>query len=153
MALHFIALIFSVCSFVLLLIANLGTTFDSTFLPDIYLVKVNQAVNGRSIRYGVYSSCLYYQEKTKTPHSCTKKLPGYSFDTTQFAEVCGADIANATMVTVYSDVVKEAQLTTFKGIVLIMPAVILAFFGVACEFQIIVNYQFIDLLANLQVHY
>lgn len=152
MALHFIALIFSVCSFVLLLIANLGTTFDSTFLPDIYLVKVNQAVNGRSIRYGVYNSCLYYKEDTKTPHSCTKKLPGYSFDATQFAEVCGADITNATMVTVYSDVVKEAQLTTFKGIVLIMPAVILAFFGVSCEFQIMLNYQYIN-IANLQAHY
>lgn len=78
MALHFVALIFSVSSFVLLLIANLGTTFDSTFLPNIHLVQINQAINNRHIRYGVYNSCLYYPD-SKTPHSCTKKLPTYPF--------------------------------------------------------------------------
>lgn len=81
MALHFIALIFSVCSFVLLLIANLGTTFDSTFLPNMHLVQVNQAVTGRYIRYGVYNSCIYYRE-SKTARSCTKKVPAYSFGNT-----------------------------------------------------------------------
>lgn len=77
MALHLITLIFTISSFVLLLIANLGTTFQSTFLPNIYLVQVNEAVTGRYIRYGVYNSCLYYAD-SKVAHSCTKKLPGYS---------------------------------------------------------------------------
>lgn len=78
MAVHFIALTFSVCSLVLLLIANLGTTFQSTFLPSIHLVQVNEAVTGRSIRYGVYNSCLYYNGST-VAHSCTKATPGYAF--------------------------------------------------------------------------
>lgn len=78
MALHFVALLFSICSLVLLLIANLGTTFTSTFLPEMYLVQVNEAVNGRYVRYGVYNSCLYYPD-SKTAHSCTAKMPAYKF--------------------------------------------------------------------------
>jgi hypothetical protein len=78
MAVHFIALIFAVCSFVLLLIANLGTTFQSTFLPSIHLVQINEAVTGRYIRYGVYNSCLYYSG-SNVAHSCTKAVPGYAF--------------------------------------------------------------------------
>ncbi|KAI8640120.1 SUR7/PalI family-domain-containing protein [Parasitella parasitica] len=136
MAFHFAALILSICSFVLLLIANIGTTFESTFLPQIYLARIDQAVNGRSIRYGVYNSCLYYKEDTKSPHSCSTKSPGYSFDTTQFADACGADLTNSTMVQVYADVVKDAQLVTFKGIVLIMPSAILAFFALVCSLLI-----------------
>ncbi|CEP09883.1 hypothetical protein [Parasitella parasitica] len=98
--------------------------------------RINQAVNGISIRYGVYNSCLYYKEDTTSPHSCSAKWPGYSFDTTQFADACGADITNTTMVQIYADVVKDAQLITFKGIVLIMPAVILAFFALICSLLI-----------------
>ena len=78
MALHFIALIFSICSFVLLLIANLGTTFNSTFLPKMHLVQINQAVTGRYIRYGVYNSCIYMNGST-LPESCTLKVPAYLF--------------------------------------------------------------------------
>lgn len=78
MALHLFTLILTICSFGLLLIANLGTTFDSTFLPSIHLVQVNQAVTGRYIRYGIYNSCVYYKG-SKTAHSCTKKLPTYAF--------------------------------------------------------------------------
>lgn len=135
MALHFVALIFSVCSFVLLLIANLGTTFDSTFLPNIHLVQINQAINNRHIRYGVYNSCLYYPD-SKTAHSCTKKLPTYPFDALQFADACGADLTNATQVSVFKDVVSDAKLTTFKGIVLIMPAVVFSFIALACTLLI-----------------
>ncbi|KAI9264604.1 hypothetical protein EDC94DRAFT_647598 [Helicostylum pulchrum] len=131
MALHFITLIFTICSFVLLLIANLGTTFDSTFLPSIHLVQVNQAVTGRYIRYGVYSSCLYYTD-SKKPHSCTKTAPSYAFDSIQFADACGADLTNTTTVKVFTDVVSDSKLTTFKAIVLIMPAVILSFIALAC---------------------
>ncbi|KAI9486346.1 MAG: hypothetical protein EXX96DRAFT_40138 [Benjaminiella poitrasii] len=135
MAFHFVALIFSICSFILLLIANLGTTFDSTFLPQIYLVKIDESITGRSIRFGVYNSCLYYNATT-TPHSCTTKMPAYSFDAEQFAEFCGADMSNSTMVKTYTDVVSKTNLTTFRGIVLIMPAVILIFISLCCTFLI-----------------
>lgn len=83
MALQFITLVFTIASFVLLLIANLGTTFESTFLPSIYLIQFNEAVTGRYIRYGVYNSCLYYAD-SKVAHSCTDKIPGYSFGKSVF---------------------------------------------------------------------
>lgn len=52
----------------------------------------------------------------------------------QFADVCGADLANTTIVKSYSDVAAETSLGTFQGIVLIMPAVILAFVAFCCKF-------------------
>lgn len=134
MALHFVALLFSICSLVLLLIANLGTTFNSTFLPQMYLVQVNEAVTGRYIRYGVYSSCLFYSDSS-TAHSCTNKMPGYKFDANQFAELCGADSSNSSSASTYTDILNKANITTFQGIVLIMPAVILVFMAFCCNFS------------------
>jgi hypothetical protein len=57
-------------------------------------------------------------------------------DSVQFADACGADLTNSTMVQVFVDVVSDSKLTTFKGIVLIMPAVILAFVALLCTLLI-----------------
>jgi hypothetical protein len=78
MVVNIAVLVLSVIAVVLLLIANLGTTFDSTFLPKIYLVQINEAVNGRAIRYGIYRSCLYF-DTAKAAVSCTVSKPGYTF--------------------------------------------------------------------------
>lgn len=78
MDLRFIGFIASVCSLVLLLLANIGTTFSTSVLNKIYLVEIKQSMTGRSIRYGVYNSCLYYKDMDQ-PHSCTSKTPAYSF--------------------------------------------------------------------------
>lgn len=53
-------------------------------------------------------------------------------DAKQFAEFCGADLTNTTMVQPYEAVVADANLDTFKFILLIMPAVILAFLAFLC---------------------
>lgn len=79
MALHFIAFVLSICSLVLLLLANIGTTFSSSVLNKLYLVEISESVTGRSIRYGVYNSCLYYKNATDAAQSCTSKAPAYSF--------------------------------------------------------------------------
>ncbi|KAI8997093.1 hypothetical protein BDB01DRAFT_18801 [Pilobolus umbonatus] len=133
MAVLLIAAIFAVCSFVLLLLANLGTTFDSTFLPELYLVKFSQSINDRSIRYGVYNSCLYYGGKL---NSCTSKTPAYLLSSTQFAELCGADLNDLPSVAVFKDLVAEYNLTIFRGIVLILPAVIFAFIVFIISFSV-----------------
>lgn len=125
MASHFIAFVLSICSVVLLLLANIGTTFPSSVLNKFYLVELTESVTGRSIRYGVYSSCLYYSNSTQ---SCTSKEFAYSFDTSQFAIACGADSTNSSMVSEYANVVSSSVFNTlFKFIVLIMPSAVLAF--------------------------
>ncbi|KAG1462129.1 hypothetical protein G6F46_001835 [Rhizopus delemar] len=112
---------------------NIGTTFSSSVLNKLYLVEISESVTGRSIRYGVYNSCLYYKNATDAAQSCTSKAPAYSFNTSQFAIVCGADSSNSSMVSTYSSVVSSTTFATlFKLIVLIMPAVILAFVSFCC---------------------
>lgn len=54
-------------------------------------------------------------------------------DGKQFAEFCGADMSNDTMVAIYTDVIADANLSTFQGIVLIMPSVILVFISFLCK--------------------
>ncbi|KAI7876134.1 uncharacterized protein EV154DRAFT_569286 [Mucor mucedo] len=59
-------------------------------------------------------------------------MPGYLFDSKQFAEACGADLTNVSMVEPFETVIANANLSTFKFILLIMPAVILAFLAFVC---------------------
>ena len=85
MALHFIAFVLSICSLVLLLLANIGTTFSSSVLNKLYLVEISESVTGRSIRYGVYNSCLYYKNATDTanralPRHLLIRLVKYSYE-------------------------------------------------------------------------
>lgn len=61
-------------------------------------------------------------------------------DAIQFADACGADLTNTTMVKTFSDVVSDTNLATFQGIILIMPAAILAFVALFCKFLILAQY-------------
>jgi hypothetical protein len=59
----------------LLVFTNIGTTFTSTFLPNIYLVEAGSSTTGQSVRYGVYNSCLFHGGSLQ---SCTMTAIGYS---------------------------------------------------------------------------
>ncbi|KAI8348013.1 hypothetical protein EDC96DRAFT_520729 [Choanephora cucurbitarum] len=125
-----LALLFSACSLATLLIVNLGVTIQSSFLPEIYLAKISQAQTGKSIHYGIYTSCIYDNSSIRI--SCIPKMPGYSFDVNQFAEVCGLDTSTLAVSKAINNLQNAPELATFKGIVLIMPAVILSFVAFAC---------------------
>ncbi|KAI8352512.1 hypothetical protein BD560DRAFT_357972 [Blakeslea trispora] len=127
---NLLALLFSACSLTALLIANLGIAFQSSFLPEIYLVRINQAQTGRSIRYGIYTSCLY--DNSSIQISCTPKVPGYSFDVNQLAELYGISTSDSVALQAINTMQNIPELAIFKGIVLIMPAVILSFVAFAC---------------------
>ncbi|RCH84330.1 Diphthamide biosynthesis protein 1 [Rhizopus azygosporus] len=115
---------------------NIGTTFSTSVLNKIYLVEIKQSMTGRSIRYGVYNSCLYYKNMDQ-PHSCTSKTPAYSFDAGQFVAVNGVDDVNiTTTLSNYSNAISNTNMTLFKCIVLIMPAVILSFVAFFCTLVI-----------------
>ncbi|KAI8582894.1 hypothetical protein K450DRAFT_225333 [Umbelopsis ramanniana AG] len=67
----------------LLVFTNIGTTFTSTFLPKLFLVEASSSSTGKSIRYGVYNSCLFQGDSLQ---SCTKAAIGYSYDLSQLGE-------------------------------------------------------------------
>lgn len=155
MALHFISFLFSAISIVLFILANIGTTFSSSTLNKIYLVQVQHATTGRSIRYGVYSSCLYYN--TSMPQTCTSNVPAYSFgklmiinshfsfylnplfllDAIQLATACGVDRANSSMLSRYASIVSSSSNlnSLFKCIVIILPTTLLAFVAFSCKYN------------------
>jgi hypothetical protein len=54
---------------------NIGTTFTSTFLPKLFLVEAVSSSTGKSVRYGVYNSCLFQGDALQ---SCTKAAIGYN---------------------------------------------------------------------------
>ncbi|KAI8973607.1 hypothetical protein BDF20DRAFT_883242 [Mycotypha africana] len=131
--LYTVTLITTVCAFVLLLLVNLGTTFDSSFLPKIYLIKVNESVTHHYITYGIYDSCLYNNtQDAQTLVSCTPKAPGYSFDARQFAELCGANMDDETSIKIYTDILDRINLKIFQTAVLILPALIFAVIALVC---------------------
>lgn len=66
--LHAIGLLFSVASLVLLIFVNIGTTFSSSFLPNVYLVELSYGTS--SLRFGPYNTCVLDGGKTL----CTKPV-------------------------------------------------------------------------------
>lgn len=129
MALHFISFLFSVASMVLLIMTNIGTTFTSSSLNKVYLVELKDSATSRSIRYGVYNSCIYYNSSS-TPQSCISSAPAYSFDATQFATLCGASSSKSST---YTELVSSSNVNSlFKSIAIILPTTLLAFVAFSC---------------------
>lgn len=147
MALHFISFLFSVASMVLLIMTNIGTTFTSSSLNKVYLVELKDSATSRSIRYGVYNSCIYYNSSS-TPQSCISSAPAYSFgkamavkkkkiinlyflDATQFATLCGASSSKSST---YTELVSSSNVNSlFKSIAIILPTTLLAFVAFSCN--------------------
>ncbi|KAI9254654.1 hypothetical protein BY458DRAFT_589377 [Sporodiniella umbellata] len=114
---------------VLLILANVGTTFSSSALNRLYFVELKDATTLRSIRYGAYNSCLYYNTSS-SPQSCTPSLPAYSFDVNQFAALLGASPAK---ISTYTDLVASSKINSlFKSIAIILPTTVFAFMAFSC---------------------
>ncbi|KAI7869388.1 hypothetical protein BDF14DRAFT_1741915 [Spinellus fusiger] len=71
---HYFAFLFSALGLGVLIVANIGVTFNTTILPRIYLINAVQSNTKSSIRYGLYNSCLYTND---IQISCTSSMPVY----------------------------------------------------------------------------
>lgn len=66
---HLLGLLFSAAGLVLMIFVNIGTTFTSSFLPNIYLAEASFGTI--SIRFGPYNACIINSGKT----TCTQPTP------------------------------------------------------------------------------
>ncbi|ORY93544.1 hypothetical protein BCR43DRAFT_380993 [Syncephalastrum racemosum] len=121
---HYFGLFLALAALALLLIANLGTTFASTFLPDVYLVRVDQIKTSQSIRYGPYSSCVYKNGDNRT---CTPTTLLYSIDINQLAGINNINLAADSALNSQVSQFTDGKLATQKAGVLLLPAAVLAF--------------------------
>ncbi|KAI8075282.1 hypothetical protein BC940DRAFT_287914 [Gongronella butleri] len=107
--LHLSGLFVCVAATALLIITNLGTTFNSSFLPNVYFVQANFAT--AYIRFGPYNACLYNGGQV----TCTAPKLAQTFDLSSF------NIPNVDTSAV------DALQTAYKFIVLLIPCTVLAF--------------------------
>ncbi|KAI8083137.1 uncharacterized protein BX664DRAFT_388233 [Halteromyces radiatus] len=109
-SLHLLGLLFSVAGLVLLIFANIGTTFTNSFLPNVYFAEATYGTI--SIRFGPYNACIL----DKGISQCTKPTPVQHFDYSTFG-------INGVVDTSALDQLAKA----YQFIVLIIPTTILAF--------------------------
>ncbi|KAI8335120.1 hypothetical protein BC941DRAFT_76819 [Chlamydoabsidia padenii] len=105
--LHALGLLFTVAGLVLLIFVNIGTTFNSSFLPNLYLAEAT--IGSTSIRLGPYNSCITNNGIT----NCTK--PVLAQDYANYGDMNGVE---------WSSMAKLAN--AYKFIVLVIPASVLA---------------------------
>ncbi|CAO3633121.1 unnamed protein product [Cunninghamella blakesleeana] len=73
--LHFVGVIFSGTAVILLILVNLGTTFNSTFLPKLNLIEATIA--NQSFKAGPYNYCISNDQS----NFCTHPSPILTLDT------------------------------------------------------------------------
>ncbi|SAM02563.1 hypothetical protein [Absidia glauca] len=108
---HMLGLLFSAAGLVLMIFVNIGTTFTSSFLPNIYLAEASFGTI--SIRFGPYNACIMNSGNT----TCTKPTPAQGLDYSAY----GIDGLSG----VDTDALAKLS-TAYKFIVLVIPATVLA---------------------------
>ncbi|KAI9031768.1 hypothetical protein CLU79DRAFT_730025 [Phycomyces nitens] len=122
---HSAAVLFSTLALGALLVANLGTTFNSTILPDIYFARLDQSTTSSSVRYGLYNSCLYVDGARS---GCLDPKLGYALDSSQISIMNSGSSGNLTDSTILAQLEDISTLHKFN--IFIMPATILAFVSI-----------------------
>ncbi|KAL0081061.1 hypothetical protein J3Q64DRAFT_1756374 [Phycomyces blakesleeanus] len=130
---HSAAVLFSTLALAVFLVSNLGTTFNSTILPDVYFARLDQSTTGASIRYGLYNSCLYLNGSRS---QCIDPKFGFTLDSNQISVMNSVSSGNLTdpnpNPNSNSNILAELEdlASIHKFSIFIMPATILAFVSI-----------------------
>ncbi|KAI9306261.1 hypothetical protein BJ944DRAFT_263845 [Cunninghamella echinulata] len=124
---YFTALFFSFIALVLLIFINIGVTFNSSFLNDLYIVKATKADNSLSVRYGPYNSCLLDMKSNN--YNCTIPALMYDIDLDRLVQLTGAE--SVQMLQFQMDMSK--QLALHKSSVIVLPIGVFAFITFCCK--------------------
>ncbi|CAO3599303.1 unnamed protein product [Absidia cylindrospora] len=71
---HMLGLFFSAAGLILLIFVNIGITFQSSFLPNVYLVEASFSTV--QLRFGPYNACVINGDKS----TCTQPTPAQGID-------------------------------------------------------------------------
>ncbi|OAD71852.1 hypothetical protein PHYBLDRAFT_73503 [Phycomyces blakesleeanus NRRL 1555(-)] len=135
---HSAAVLFSTLALAVFLVSNLGTTFNSTILPDVYFARLDQSTTGASIRYGLYNSCLYLNGSRS---QCIDPKFGFTLDSNQISVMNSVSSGNLTdpnpNPNSNSNILAELEdlASIHKFSIFIMPATILAFVSIIGKYS------------------